>query len=568
VAAALVTSLVVGIPALASAVTGAAPTFTADSPPVFQFGVFYGFGGGFTTAYQFAATGGPAPTFSVSAGALPTGMTLDPTSGYVSGSPTVPGQAYTYSVTASNGVLPDAVVGPFTGPVAPYGGPVGFACSTPGGLAANPGGKIVTSGSEVVTASAVDTTLPDATAPVTRVLGRVIDNGTPTVVYDQQLPVAPSDPSVQALFTAAANAATTSAPGSTIATPAVVSTVTTTSPPVQVGQVPGAIAYESQKTTETFGPATINVGPNDECVFDIESGQELIDVVTNFAQTVTDELQSTATTMTTYDVDATVSTATAPPAQTSSPPAYVVTGADGSVFGFAGATTYGSEAGQHLNAPIVAIAETPDANGYWLAAADGGVFAHGDAGYYGSEGSAHLDGPIVGIADTPDGDGYWLVAADGGVFAHGDAGYYGSAAGTHLNGEVVGIAATPDGKGYWLVAADGGVFAYGDAQFQGSAAAFRLNSPIVGIASDATTGGYWLAAADGGVFAFDAPFYGSAAGLALNEPVEAIAATSNAGGYRLAGTDGGIFDYGNASYAGSLPATDTTPPAPIVSLAN
>jgi hypothetical protein len=34
---------------------------------------------------------------------------------------------------------------------------------------------------------------------------------------------------------------------------------------------------------------------------------------------------------------------------------------------------------QNLNAPVVAIAATPDGKGYWLAAGDGGVFSVGDA---------------------------------------------------------------------------------------------------------------------------------------------------------------------------------------------
>jgi hypothetical protein len=112
------------------------------------------------------------------------------------------------------------------------------------------------------------------------------------------------------------------------------------------------------------------------------------------------------------------------------------------------------------------------------------------------------------------------------------------------------------------------VFAFGDARFDGSEATTHLNSPVVGIAADTSTGGYWLAAADGGVFSFDAPFYGSAAGPSLSKSIGAIAATADAGGYRLAGADGGIFDYGDAPYAGSLPATNTVPPAPIAALAN
>ena len=154
--------------------------------------------------------------------------------------------------------------------------------------------------------------------------------------------------------------------------------------------------------------------------------------------------------------------------------------ADGGVFAF-NAGFLGSQAGTHLNAPVVGMASTPDGAGYWLVSADGGVFAHGDAGFFGSQAGTHLNAPVVGMASTPDGAGYWLVSADGGLFAHGDAGFFGSQADQHLVVRVVAIASTPDGKGYWLVATDGGVFAHGDAGFFGSQATTRLKAPIAGI---------------------------------------------------------------------------------------
>ena len=48
-----------------------------------------------------SATGYPSPTYSVTSGALPTGVTLDSSTGAISGSPTV-GGTFTFSITASN----------------------------------------------------------------------------------------------------------------------------------------------------------------------------------------------------------------------------------------------------------------------------------------------------------------------------------------------------------------------------------------------------------------------------------------------------------------------------------
>jgi RHS repeat-associated protein len=79
-----------------------APAFTRDSPPsTGAVGVFY--------FYFFAATGTPPPTFVVSSGALPGGLRLDPATGTLSGVPTTTGR-FNFTVTATNGVNPDAVI--------------------------------------------------------------------------------------------------------------------------------------------------------------------------------------------------------------------------------------------------------------------------------------------------------------------------------------------------------------------------------------------------------------------------------------------------------------------------
>jgi RHS repeat-associated protein len=88
-----------------------APKFTSDNPPA-DASTIQGY------AYNFAATGTPDATFSLASGALPDGVTLDPMSGLIDGTPTA-GGTFTFAIRASNGVVPDAVTPPITIVVAP-----------------------------------------------------------------------------------------------------------------------------------------------------------------------------------------------------------------------------------------------------------------------------------------------------------------------------------------------------------------------------------------------------------------------------------------------------------------
>ncbi len=73
-----------------------APAFT-NAPPSGS-GVF----GTAYTSFTYSATGSPAPTFTVTSGALPTGLSLS-TGGVISGTPTAAG-TFAGTVTASNGI--------------------------------------------------------------------------------------------------------------------------------------------------------------------------------------------------------------------------------------------------------------------------------------------------------------------------------------------------------------------------------------------------------------------------------------------------------------------------------
>ena len=73
-----------------------APTFTSAAPT--STGLL-----GSSYSFTCTASGYPAPTFSVPANTLPTGLTLNPTSGVISGTPSATG-VFSGTITASNGI--------------------------------------------------------------------------------------------------------------------------------------------------------------------------------------------------------------------------------------------------------------------------------------------------------------------------------------------------------------------------------------------------------------------------------------------------------------------------------
>lgn len=86
-----VLSQVQGRPGVGSPI-GSAPVFSAQSAPAGTVGTPY--------SYQFVANG--APAYSLGSGSFPAGLTLDPMTGILSGTPTI-ATGYTFTVNATNG---------------------------------------------------------------------------------------------------------------------------------------------------------------------------------------------------------------------------------------------------------------------------------------------------------------------------------------------------------------------------------------------------------------------------------------------------------------------------------
>jgi hypothetical protein len=251
-----------------------------------------------------------------------------------------------------------------------------------------------------------------------------------------------------------------------------------------------------------------------------------------------------------------VAQATPPtPPPSYNPNGYRLVADEGGIFDF-GLNFNGSLANNHLNAPIVGIANSPGPNGYLMVGSDGGVFALGGANFYGGLGGTALASPIAAIAATPSEAGYWLAAQNGKIYNFGATPAL-SALSLPPGAHIVGMASDNTGQGAWLVDQLGDVYAVGDALYEGGLGGVHINAPIVGIAAAANGQGYVLVASDGGVFNYNMGFFGSVpgslkAGQSLAAPIVGIAVTHSGNGYWEVGSDGGVFNYGDAPFLGSI----------------
>ena len=120
-------------------------------------------------------------------------------------------------------------------------------------------------------------------------------------------------------------------------------------------------------------------------------------------------------------------------AATPSGDGYWLVAATGTVYGFGAAQTLGSATG--TSSPVSAIAGTPDGGGYWIVTQNGAIYPFGDARSFGTLPTLGVSPalPVIGVVHTADTAGYWLIGADGGIFAFGDAGFVGSLPGVGVH---------------------------------------------------------------------------------------------------------------------------------------
>jgi hypothetical protein len=343
------------------------PAFTADAPPT-----SVTVGSPYT--YTFAASGYPTPAYTLTG--APSWLSINPTSGQLTGTPPAETTSFSYSVTATSANIFGATVGPFAatdGPVSVMVTPaVTKVQLTPPavGLAATPDGH----GYWIAGASGGVSPHGDATS-FGSMAGHPLDSPIAHIV---------STPDGQGYWLVASDGGVFSFGdagffGSMGGQPL-------NAPVVDLAPTPDGKGYwlvASDGGIFAFGDAVFRGSMG---------GQALNRPIVGIAP---DDVTG----------------------------GYWEVASDGGIFAF-GAPFYGSTGSLSLNNPVNGMTATPNDRGYWFVASDGGVFAFGDAAFHGSAGGFTLDAPIVGMAANDTG-GYWLVGADGGIFAYG-APFYGS----------------------------------------------------------------------------------------------------------------------------------------------
>ncbi len=530
-------------------VAPSAPSFTRDAPArSARIGTrFY---------YRFAASGYPVPRFSVVSGRVPPGLSLNASTGALSGTLSTAG-TFTFTIAASNGVGTQAEHSVTIAVIAPT---IRFTSASSFALKARVYAKdlIAATGSPKPHLTATGT-LPRGVRLVPAYAGSAFFlAGTPyasaagsyTLDLSAENGVAPAAHQVVHITVAgvkvvARHAAPRLGGGTAISTKVGAYAklrITASGSPTPAFSLSGTLPAGLRFVTKAGVPFCFIAGKPAPSA---AGSHEVVVTAVNGVGSPASEI-----------VHIYVAGTTPPkkPAAAAMATGYWYATSNGEVVHQGAAVLYASVSKQGPRS-IVAMASTPGGKGYWLVSSFGAVYNYGDAGFFGSLAATPPSSPIVAFGVTPDGRGYWLVSRSGSVYHFGDAVLYGSPANVALTTPVSAFAVTPDGKGYWVVTMSGAVYPYGDAALYSHLSVDARVRPIVAMASTPDGKGYWLVSSRGDVFNYgDATSYGSPLPRKI-PPVAAFASTPDGKGYWMITDTGNIYGYGDAQFFGSSAKT-------------
>ena len=445
---------------VAPATTGVAPVFTGASPALTVTG-------GSVYSYTFAASGSPAPTFALGAGA-PAWLSIDATTGALSGTVPTGITSFSYSVDASNGVGSPATAGPFT-----------VAVSTPAAFtAASPPTTTVTGTSYSYTFAASGSPAPTfalgAGAPAwlsidatTGALSGTVPIGITSFSYSVDASNGVGSPATAGPFTVAVYALPAT-PTGVVATPGVRSADVTWTEPAGGG---AATSY-TVSSDPASAAVTVGAGATGATVSGLAPG-----VAYSFTVTAADpggdspsSSASNAVVPTSTAPQGTTSGSGSDPTATTSAGSTTVT-ASTSGTGTVTVATYPSDpvAGFAAGSTYFDVSISPNSRFTTVSFRVCGLTAGEGVSWWNP---ATQSWQPVSDASAVDAQGCTTVTVDSTT----------SPSLAQLTGTIFAIGQM-NGKGYWLVASDGGIFSFGDASFYGSTGAMSLNKPIVGMAA-------------------------------------------------------------------------------------
>ena len=114
---------------------------------------------------------------------------------------------------------------------------------------------------------------------------------------------------------------------------------------------------------------------------------------------------------------------------------YWMVTASGNVYAFGDAPYFGAPPAG--GSPVTSAVRTPDGRGYWVLTAAGDVYGFGDAADLGQPAGTLGSDTATAVFATADGAGYWVATAAGAVDNYGDAPADGSMAGAGLNAPII-----------------------------------------------------------------------------------------------------------------------------------